>query len=354
MRKCSKLLTVLLVLVMLCSLTVILVACNPPQPKDLGAYLLSDKGTYLSFKNSAEGDRIPNLTILYEQDESLKNTYSMIAVDGAKFDGAVKINEKGADAFIKWMLMPQTTAYIKDFGVADYDAALFYILNGAPVYNGTIDSLKCEASDNKVIRISTTTSVNDTGLLAALETQFEQQTGWDMQVASAGTGAAIQAAKDGNADLILVHSASQERAFVVEGYARKVSGISGDSADAEYPERISFMYNYFVLIGPAKDPANVKSCANIVDAFKAIADTKCNFVSRGDASGTHTAEVNLWKKTDLTMVDIEIHYESKGEQKTDASVAPQGDTEGKSAAWYISAGQGMGACLTMASNYATK
>lgn len=341
----KKFITVLLCLAVLCTAVAALAACkdNDDGATSYGAYVLSDKGTYLSFKRNAEGDKIPNLTLLYEQDDALKNTYSMIAVDGdaAAFDGTdVVINEAGADAFIKWMSMPSTRALIADFGKADYNEALFYLIDGAKVYEGEASALAYSGTGDNVISISTTTSVNDTGLLGYLEGQFEEATGWNIEVSSAGTGAAISAAKDGNADLLLVHSASQEKAFIDEGYAREVAGLSGEAYDAAYPARISFMYNYFVLIGPASDPAGVKNAANITDAFKAIAAGGYNFVSRGDASGTHTAEVNLWKATGLKLVAIDITGGKTSE-------APEGN-------WYISAGQGMGACLTMANESLTK
>ncbi len=161
---------------------------------------------------------------------------------------------------------------------------------------------------NPVIRMSTTTSVNDSGLLPYLLPVFEKATGYTVEVQSAGTGAAIQKAKDGNADLILVHAKASEEEFINEGY-----GV----------ERKPFMYNYFVIVGPEADPAGLKDGAeNAGEAFAKIADTKSVFVSRGDESGTHKAELKIW-----------------GENVPDAEKEE----------WYINAGQGMGACLTMAS-----
>lgn len=164
-----------------------------------------------------------------------------------------------------------------------------------------------KAPANPVIRMSTTTSVNDSGLLPYLLPVFEKATGYTVEVQSAGTGAAIQKAVDGNADLILVHSKASEETFVADGY-----GV----------ERIPFMYNYFVIVGPADDPAGIKDSANAAEAFNKIAAAKANFISRGDDSGTHKAELKIW-----------------GENVPDAETNE----------WYISAGQGMGACLTMAS-----
>lgn len=164
-----------------------------------------------------------------------------------------------------------------------------------------------KAPENPIIRMSTTTSVNDSGLLPYLLPVFEKATGYTVEVQSAGTGAAIQKAVDGNADLILVHSKASEETFVNDGY-----GV----------ERIPFMYNYFVVVGPKDDPAGIKGSANAAEAFGKIADAKANFISRGDESGTHKAELKIW-----------------GENVPDAETNT----------WYINAGQGMGACLTMAS-----
>ena len=131
---------------------------------------------------------------------------------------------------------------------------------------------------------------------------------------------AIAAAKNGNADLILVHSKSQEEAFVEEGFGRVLEGFE--------TERLSFLYNYFVLCGPSADPAGVKEAASVLDAFKAIADGKYTFISRGDGSGTHRKELALWPE--------EMGITAEAESFADY-------TE-----WYVSANTGMGACLVMA------
>ena len=200
MRK--RILAVVLCLVLAVSVFV-LASCKDDETVVKGAYILSDKGTYLAYKKNAEGDKIPNLTLLYEQDDALKNTYSMIAVDadGTGFAGkSVTINETGADAFIRWMSLAATREVIADFGKKDYDEALFYLIDSAQTYSGAVTTFAESGLQNNAVRVSTTTSVNDTGLLGALETLFEGATGWDLQVASAGTGAAIQAAKDGRRD----------------------------------------------------------------------------------------------------------------------------------------------------------
>lgn len=175
---------------------------------------------------------------------------------------------------------------------------------------GNTDDDGAKTPENPVIRMSTTTSVNDSGLLPYLLPAFEAATGYTVEVQSAGTGAAIQKAKDGNADLILVHAKASEEEFIAEGY-----GV----------ERIPFMYNYFVVVGPEADPAAIKDSESAAAAFAKIANAEAPFVSRGDDSGTHKAELKIW-----------------GEAVPDSA---EDD-------WYISAGQGMGACLTMASEKA--
>lgn len=160
--------------------------------------------------------------------------------------------------------------------------------------------------ENPVIRLSTTTSVNDSGLLPYLQKDFEKETGYKLEITSAGTGAAIEKGRSGDADVLLVHAKASEEEFISEGY-----GL----------ERIVLMHNYFVIAGPEADPAVVKGSATAADAFKKIADTQSPFVSRGDDSGTHKAEMKIWKED---------------------GIDPVGQP------WYTATGQGMGASLNVA------
>ena len=274
-------------------------------------------------------DNIPNLTLLYEQDNSLMNTYTMIAVNGAGLSTPKTLNDAGADAFINWMGLASTrNDLIAKYGIANYKEALFYLKTDAPTYSGTLADLAYTTakSASNEIKISTTTSVNDTGLLGYLGEKFKEQTGWEILVTSAGTGKAIQNAKDGNADMLLVHAKAQEETFVSGGYARTVTGYSS--------ERISFMYNYFVLVGPKNDPAGVKDCATIIDGFKAIKNTASKFVSRGDNSGTHTKEISLWTAAGETGIGWDT--------ATSTAVYPSEYT------WYTAAAAGMTASLAVA------
>jgi tungstate transport system substrate-binding protein len=160
---------------------------------------------------------------------------------------------------------------------------------------------------NKRLRLSTTTSVNDSGLLPYLQKEFEKDTGFELEVTSAGTGAAIEKGRTGDADCLLVHAKSSEESFIGEGFGE---------------ERVPFMFNFFVIVGPPDDPAGVAECEDTSQAFKIFADKGFEFVSRGDKSGTHVAEMNIWKA---------------------AGIEPEGKD------WYVSTGQGMGASLNIAS-----
>ena len=153
--------------------------------------------------------------------------------------------------------------------------------------------------------LSTTTSTQDSGLLDVLVPLFEQKTGYTVKTIAVGTGQALALAARGEADVVLAHAPSLEKKYV---------------ADGKMLDRRLVMYNDFVIIGPAEDPAKIKGMKKAADAMKAIASTGSRFVSRGDNSGTHVLEKSLWKL---------------------AGVEPQG-------AWYIEAGQGMGATLGIA------
>lgn len=164
--------------------------------------------------------------------------------------------------------------------------------------------------------IATTTSLYDTGLLNYLETKYESKANVDLQITSQGTGKAIELAKRGDADVLLVHSPSQEITFLEDGF-----GLN----------RRSFAYNYFMIVGPANDPAGIKGLSP-EDAFTKIRKEGLKggtvfFVSRGDGSGTHSAEQKIWSNAKFTYAkDIQ-----------------------KSGPWYIDAGKGMGETLQMAS-----
>jgi tungstate transport system substrate-binding protein len=156
------------------------------------------------------------------------------------------------------------------------------------------------------ITLATTTSARDTGLLDVLLPRFEQEHGIRVNAVAVGSGQALEIGRRGDADVLLTHSPAQEEQFVQDGFAGA---------------RRRIMRNDFVLLGPAGDPAGVRSTEGIVAALQAVAKAQSPFVSRGDESGTHVKEKGLWEK---------------------AGIAPEGD-------WYLKAGDGMAATLRMAS-----
>ena len=263
--------------------------------------------------------------ILKESDDNMINNYTLLAVNPeAPFVDAdgnavedVELNTVGAAALINWLLSEEGETAAADYGFAEYGEYLFYLKDDRPVSTAYIP----EATDEtKLIRLSTTTSVKDSGLLGFLLPIFEEKYGYEVEVYSAGTGKSIANAKMGNADLILVHAKKQEEAFVEDGFAYVLDGMES--------ERMTYMYNFFVLCGPSADPAGVKDAEDVLAAFKAIADGKFTFVSRGDGSGTHTKELSLWPE--------ELGITAEAESFKDYTD------------WYVSANAGMGACLVMA------
>lgn len=137
-----------------------------------------------------------------------------------------------------------------------------------------------QAGSGLVLMASTIGPI-DAGIVQVLEDQFEKETGIRARHVGAGTGAALKIAQQGTVDLTMVHAKSLEEKFVKDGYGT---------------ERIAFMYNDYVIVGPAEDPAGVKGMKSATDALKKIAEKGVTFISRGDKSGTHVAETELWAK----------------------------------------------------------
>jgi tungstate transport system substrate-binding protein len=137
---------------------------------------------------------------------------------------------------------------------------------------------------SKFILLSSTIGPIDSGIVGLLEDEFEKETGIRVRHVGAGTGAALDIAKKGNVDLVLVHAKSLEEKFVNEGFGT---------------ERIDLMFNDFVIVGPPGDPAGIKGMKLATEALKKISEKKVTFISRGDKSGTHVAEMELWGKAGI-------------------------------------------------------
>jgi tungstate transport system substrate-binding protein len=182
--------------------------------------------------------------------------------------------------------------------------------------------------EEDTITMSTTTSTQASGLLDVLLPEFRKDTGVTVKVIAKGTGAAIRDGRDGNVDVIFVHARSREDAFVEEGYGTRRYGV---------------MHNEFVILGPTADPAGARGAGTAAAAFRAIAAAKAPFVSRGDDSGTHTKEQEIWKATGLALEESHKRIVKRGQEATVGFVHPGGLGE-----WYLSIGQGMGKALTFA------
>jgi tungstate transport system substrate-binding protein len=137
---------------------------------------------------------------------------------------------------------------------------------------------------SKFILLSSTIGPIDAGIVDLLENEFEKEAGIRVRHVGSGTGAALNIARKGNVDLVLVHAKSLEEKFVQEGYGT---------------ERIDLMYNDFVIVGPSNDPAGVKGMKLATEALKGISEKKAIFISRGDKSGTHVSEMELWGKAGI-------------------------------------------------------
>ncbi|MDP6439800.1 MAG: substrate-binding domain-containing protein, partial [Candidatus Brocadiia bacterium] len=157
------------------------------------------------------------------------------------------------------------------------------------------------------LRLATTTSTDNSGLLRHLLPRFEERYDCEVDVIAVGTGKALILGKNGDVDVLLVHAPAKEKEFVERGFGVDRRGV---------------MYSYFVIVGPGDDPAGISGMKDAAAAFERIAAARALFCSRGDNSGTHIKEVELWSATD---------------------VSPQGQS------WYMEAGLGMGNTLTMAS-----
>ena len=166
-------------------------------------------------------------------------------------------------------------------------------------------SASAQDGDPQRLILATTTSTYDSGLLDYILPDFEATYNAEVDIISVGTGQALALGESGDADVLLVHARAREDAFVEAGHGSI---------------RYDVMYNDFVIVGPADDPAGIAGMEVVTEALLQLADAEATFVSRGDDSGTHTKEKGLWAA---------------------AGMDPSGD-------WYLSAGQGMGAILTMA------
>lgn len=184
------------------------------------------------------------------------------------------------------------------------------------------------SASDKVLKMSTTTSIQSSGLIDLLLPEFEKETGVKVKVLAKGTGAAIRDGQEGNVDVIFVHAKIREEKFVADGWGT---------------ERFPVMHNDFVIIGSPIDPAGIKGMSDAAKALAKIAAAKQAFISRGDDSGTHIREQVLWQESGIALADKTQIFVKKGKKTKIFSREPA-----DSAHWYLSIGQGMGKTITFA------
>lgn len=198
-------------------------------------------------------------------------------------------------------MRPSVTSNRSSISHAAITVATLACVSGTPILPA--------AAAKPTITVASTTSTDNSGLLAYLLPKFSAQTGIEVRVIAVGTGQAMRIGRNGDADVLLVHHAPSEIEFVEKGYGSA---------------RVPVMHNDFVLVGPAADPAGIRGNRDIANALTRIAATRQPFVSRGDDSGTHSKERELWRAADL-------------------------DPTRDSGRWYLETGSGQGATLNIAS-----
>jgi tungstate transport system substrate-binding protein len=172
----------------------------------------------------------------------------------------------------------------------------------------SLAQLSSASAQQNFITVASTTSTEDSGLFGFILPRFKQKTGIDVRVVALGTGQALDVGRRGDADVVFVHAKAEEEKFVAEGFGVKRNPV---------------MYNDFIIVGPKSDPAGIRDSRQAAFGLRAIRDKRAPFISRGDNSGTHIAEINLWNS-----IGIDIKKEA--------------------GPWYRSVGQGMGAVLNIA------
>jgi len=167
-------------------------------------------------------------------------------------------------------------------------------------------ALAVQVQAKDFILMASTIGPIDAGIVAALEDQFEKDSGIRVRHVGAGTGAALKISEQGTVDLVMVHAKALEEKFIADGFGT---------------ERIPLMYNDFVIVGPSSDPAGIKGMTSATEALKRIAEKGAPFISRGDKSGTHVAEMELWKKAGITPAGSWYEVYAKGAEGNAATLS---------------------------------
>ena len=232
------------------------------------------------------GEESPlNTTVLRSGDPELTAEYVLLAVnpEGPFHSEDITFNEKGAEALARWLLGDTSRKKMETFGVAEYEESVFALPENPVGYLGWISEA---TEETKAVRLVMVDTLEESGILEELLTEFEETYGYEVSVQSTSASGALTMAKLGIFDLVLTEKSAVTDSFVAEGYARVLSGFE--------TEEMLLCTMEYLLCGPKDDPAGAADAATLADAFAAIAQSESRFLSRGDDSASHKREAALW------------------------------------------------------------
>ena len=271
-------------------------------------------------------EEVPPLStlILREKDEELRIDYTLMAVSPdapfTDFSGnpapGITINTAGADALMAFLTSPQAMELAAAYGMEEYGINLY----DADFSSAVEGEIPLASDETKNIRLSASKALVDSGLLPSLVKIFEETYGYTVEIRADETFLILSGARHGDADLVITSTKTMEEQFVEEGFARLCGTFSH--------HRVPFVHSYYVLCGPAHDPAGAAVCGSVREAFAAIAEGKHPFISRGDGFTLHAKEVSLWP--------------------TELGITTEPSSAQPHAQWYLSAGMDSGPCVVMA------
>lgn len=223
--------------------------------------------------------------VLRSDDPELNAQYILLAVnsEGPFHSEEISLNEAGADALIKWLMGEQARRILESYGIEEYGEAVFSLPEEAESYGGWIPNA---AEETKIIRLSVTDTIQESGILEELLPVFEETYGYTVEVQSTSASGTLTSAKMGIFDLVLTENSEGAEAFVAAGYARVVDGFES--------EMTVLCGSEYLLCGPKDDPAGVADRESLIEAFAAIGEGEYIFLSRGDGSSVHKLEQSLW------------------------------------------------------------
>ena len=223
--------------------------------------------------------------VLRSGDPELQADYILLAVnpEGPFYSEDITFNEKGAEALVRWLLGDASREKVENFGVETYGEAVFSLPEKPAAYLGWIPDA---TEETKILRLTVVDTLEESGILEELVTEFEETYGYQVDVQSTSATGTLTMAKLGIFDLVLTEKSDATDSFIAEGYARLLNGFK--------TEEMAFCGMKYLLCGPENDPAGTAEAASLADAFAAIGESGVRFLSRGDDSTVHKLEKTLW------------------------------------------------------------